>query len=78
VVSVAAGGPREIVADGVTGVLFKTYRVEALTDAILKLTDDPEHMRRMGQAGRQRVEELFTSRKYVEGVENCLAKILAG
>jgi glycosyltransferase involved in cell wall biosynthesis len=76
VVSVAAGGPRETVADGVTGTLFKTYSPEAMADAILRLADDPEHMRRMGQAGRRRVEELFTSRKYVEGVENCLARIL--
>jgi hypothetical protein len=76
VVSVASGGPRETVVDGVTGVLFKTYSPEALADAILRLADDPARMRRMGQAGRRRVEELFTSRKYLEGVETCLARIL--
>jgi len=76
VVSVDAGGPRETVVDGVTGVLFKPYTPEALAAAILRLANDPERMRRMGEAGRRRVEEFFTSRKYVKGVENYLARIL--
>jgi len=72
VVAVASGGLRETVVDGVTGALFEPYSPEALVGAILRLAASPAHMRRMGQAGRRRAEELFTSRKYVEGVETCL------
>jgi len=75
VVASAVGGIPEIVVEGETGYLvpfepdpaspFGTPRepeafARALADRVAALAADPEGARRMGQAGRRRVEERFT------------------
>lgn len=49
----------EIVEDGNTGLLFPTKDVEALSLAIGRLTADLAARRRMGTAGRERLEKHF-------------------
>jgi len=78
VVSLARGGPREIVLDGVTGTLFEDYTPASLAEAVFRLSGEAERMRQMGRAGRRRVENLFTVERYVEGVQDCLERILLG
>ena len=58
-------GPRawavpEIIADGETGFTVPVDDVEALTDRLLRLLEDRELARRMGEAGRERARRLFT------------------
>ena len=77
VVSVARGGPLETVVDGETGLLFDEYTPDALAGAILTLARDRERMERMGRAGRERVERLFTIETYVRGIEACIDRVLA-
>jgi glycosyltransferase involved in cell wall biosynthesis len=60
VVSTRCGGPETAVVDGETGFLTPVGDVAALADAIERVLDDPALQRRMGQAGRQRVEERFS------------------
>lgn len=76
VVALARGGPRELVVDGVTGALFQTYSPGKLAEAILRLTRDKPGTVRMGEAGRKRVERLFTIEQYVHGVESFVGGIL--
>lgn len=76
VVTVGWGGPRETVLDGVTGAIFERYTPQALAEAVIRLTADTQSLRRMGLAGRKRVEELFTIEKYVEGVQDCIEGVL--
>ena len=45
-------GCRQVVDDGVTGILVPTRDVDALTDAIDRLVRDPDCRHRMGAAGR--------------------------
>jgi glycosyltransferase involved in cell wall biosynthesis len=58
---VAADGPglREIVDDGVNGILVPPRDAEALADAIEKLAGDATLRRRMGEAGRKIAEGAF-------------------
>jgi len=61
------GGIPELVEEGRTGLLVPAADPANLAKAILKLVQDPEKMRRMGNRGRNRLEEKFTlERKIVE------------
>jgi glycosyltransferase involved in cell wall biosynthesis len=60
VVASRSGAVPELVVDGVTGRLVERGDVEGLASAIDELLDDEERRRRMGAAGRARVESTFT------------------
>lgn len=60
VVATAVGGTPELVVDGETGILVPPGDVAALARALDGLLRDPERARRMGEAGRSRVEREFT------------------
>jgi glycosyltransferase involved in cell wall biosynthesis len=55
-----AGGVRELVADGTTGILVPPMDLANLTEAILFLVSQPETRVKFGTAGRQRIEAEFT------------------
>jgi glycosyltransferase involved in cell wall biosynthesis len=59
VVASEVGGIPEIVVDGETGLLVPPGDADALAGALRRLLDDPELRRRLGAAGRARVEEHF-------------------
>jgi glycosyltransferase involved in cell wall biosynthesis len=61
VVATPVGGTPELVVDGETGVLVPPGDPEALARALAGLLSDPERARRLGEAGRRRVEERFTA-----------------
>jgi len=69
VIASNAGGPREIVDSGVTGLLVPPGDAEHLAQAILALLRDPERRLRMGQAGAARVRELFSAERMVRQLE---------
>ncbi len=60
VVATAVGGTPEVVVDGETGLLVPPRDPAALAQAIERLLCDPSLRRRMGEAGRKRVESHFT------------------
>ncbi len=66
VISTRVGAIPEVVEDGVTGILVEPGDVETLAAAMRRLEDDPALRRRMGDAGRRRVESLFTLDRQVE------------
>jgi phosphatidylinositol alpha-1,6-mannosyltransferase len=51
-----SGGAREALVDGETGILVDGRRVGDVADAVATLLEDPGLARRMGEAGRARVE----------------------
>jgi phosphatidylinositol alpha 1,6-mannosyltransferase len=57
VVAPAAGGPLDLVADGVTGYLVPPSDPGALTAAVARLAADPAARAAFGAAGRRRVLE---------------------
>jgi len=65
VVATRIGGIPEVVEDGVTGLLVPARNPEALSRALLQLLEDPALRRRMGSAGRRRVERNFSPEAYV-------------
>lgn len=63
VVATAVGGSPEVVENCVTGLLAPARDPAALANAILSVLSDPNLGRRMGQLGRERVEQCFDIRK---------------
>jgi glycosyltransferase involved in cell wall biosynthesis len=61
VVATAVGGTPEVVADGETGLLVPPRSPRALADALRRVLDDDELRRRLGEAGRRRVADRFTT-----------------
>jgi glycosyltransferase involved in cell wall biosynthesis len=69
VVATNVGGVPELVIDGETGTLVPSDNPSALADALLYLLRTPVVARRMGAAGRRRVEEHFTAQRMVRETE---------
>jgi len=63
VVGTRAGGLPEVVRDGETGLLIVPRFPESLANACLTLLRNPSLARRLGEAGRARVEKLFDGKR---------------
>jgi glycosyltransferase involved in cell wall biosynthesis len=66
VIATRAGALPEVVGDHGAGILVPTRDPQALSQAIIELLRDPERRKKMGVAGRQRVEKLFTWERVAE------------
>jgi phosphatidylinositol alpha-1,6-mannosyltransferase len=55
-----SGGSRESLVHGETGLLVDGSDVDEVADALATLLEDPPYARRLGKAGRARVERLHT------------------
>ena len=60
VIATASGGPQEIIADGVTGILIPVGDVTAAAEQMLLLARDFEKAVTMGEAGAQRIRMHFS------------------
>ena len=69
VVACRVGGNPEVIVDGETGILVPPREPRLMADAILQIQSDMESARRMGNAGRERVERDFCVRRMVSEYE---------
>ncbi len=66
VVATGVGGTPEVVRDGETGMLIPARDPSTLAAALLALAADPALRRRLGDGGRDRVEQAFTIERMVD------------
>lgn len=64
--------------DGFTGLLVPPKNASALAQAIQKLIQNPSFSMEMGDAGRKRVEEIFTAEKMADGVMEVYKEVMNG
>ncbi|MBI5873348.1 MAG: glycosyltransferase family 4 protein [Candidatus Omnitrophica bacterium] len=76
VVAANVGGLPEVVKDGVTGFLVEPKDPAALAGALIKLLNDDNKRREMGQAARGWVDEKFSDRVMVEKFEGLYKKLI--
>jgi glycosyltransferase involved in cell wall biosynthesis len=69
VIAASIGGLGELVEDGVTGLLVPPGEAERLRDAIVRLAQDPERCRQMGEAGRRRALASFLQQRCTDRTE---------
>jgi glycosyltransferase involved in cell wall biosynthesis len=77
VVASRIGGLPEIVRDGETGYLVTPGAVDELRDRISELLGDPKRAARMGEAGRELVQERFTWQHCAQRCLDAYAELLA-
>ena len=76
VVATAAGGPRELVDDGVTGLLVPPRDVAALAEALLRLVGDPGLRTSFGAAGLAKALDRYTVAAMVRGHVELFERLL--
>jgi glycosyltransferase involved in cell wall biosynthesis len=60
VVASDVAGNRELIKDGIAGLLFSPGNLESLAANLLKLLQDKELAKRMGEVGRELVESQYS------------------
>lgn len=77
VVATKVGGIPEAVVHGETGLLVPPKDPEALAQAITSLLSDPELARKMGHAGRERVNKAFGLDRMIREMEGLYEELIA-
>jgi glycosyltransferase involved in cell wall biosynthesis len=77
VVATRVGGIPEVVT-AETGLLVPPDDVDALSDALRALVDDPHRRATMGEAGRRRALDRFTADRAARAYEDVFADVLSG
>lgn len=77
-VTTDAGGAREVVVDGETGFVVPVGDEAAFAAALKRLLEDPELRRRMGEAGRRRMLEVFPVERMVREMDEVFAELGVG
>jgi glycosyltransferase involved in cell wall biosynthesis len=70
VVATAAGGPLDIIEDGVNGLLVPCQDAPAMAQAILWILSHPDEAAKIAGAGRRYVAEKCTLEHYVAAIQN--------
>ncbi|HEU4870292.1 MAG TPA: glycosyltransferase [Pyrinomonadaceae bacterium] len=76
VVATAVGGAREAIVEGETGYTVAAGDDERMAQHIISLLSDPENARSMGESGRRRVHEKFSTAKQLQNVESLYTELL--
>jgi len=77
VVALDNGGTPEVVRHGVTGLLSAPGDIGGLATNLIRLLEDAELRRQMGEAGRRDVEARFTPERLATDVMNVYRNVLA-
>ena len=76
IVATAVGGVPEVVVNQQTGILVPSKDPTSLAQAMLSLLKDRNKAREMGEAGRKRVEEKFSSKIMIKRLEDLYLSLL--
>jgi glycosyltransferase involved in cell wall biosynthesis len=77
VVSTAVGGVKELITDGVDGLLVPFGDIAAMANAIRWMIEHPEDRRRMGAAGRERIVSDFSTERMIAATEEIYDEMLS-
>jgi glycosyltransferase involved in cell wall biosynthesis len=77
VVASRVGGIPEAVEDGVTGILVPPAHSRKLAEALVILLENSMLRQSMGEAGRKRVETLFSLERTIKAIESSYNNILS-
>jgi len=77
VIATNVGGIPEIIENGRNGILIEPGDEQALTDALIKLADDPKLRRQMGEAGKKIARENYDFDKSLDLMEQLYRRMIS-
>jgi N-acetyl-alpha-D-glucosaminyl L-malate synthase BshA len=76
-ITTPAGGIPELVRPGKDGMVTKGFEQEEFAQAIIELLENDEKRKKLGQAGRKRVEESFSAARIVKMYEKVFEEVVS-
>jgi L-malate glycosyltransferase len=76
VVATRVGGVPEVVKDGITGIMVDPGNINQLAAAIIRLIENPAQRAKMGQAGRNFVEQNYRWEENLRSMEKLYYEVL--
>lgn len=76
VVATRIGGIPEVVADGETGILIPERDSDALKNTLLRLIENPDMAKNMGERGRDVAASKFSGQRYARDMENLYISLM--
>jgi glycosyltransferase involved in cell wall biosynthesis len=77
VIAVRAGGPAEIVRDGMSGLLAEPGNTSELASLMIRVLHDEHLARRLMEGGRKTVETLFSAERTARSIESVYDRVVA-
>lgn len=77
VIATAAGGVLDIIQPSVNGLLVPPRAPGQMAEAILRLMNNPQEARAMGQCAQQYVQENFSAERHVKKIEGIYNRIVS-
>jgi glycosyltransferase involved in cell wall biosynthesis len=77
VVATKAPGLRDIVIDGITGLIAPPRDVFGLAERIERLGDDPELRKQLGEYGRERVQAQYPVSAMIDAIEDIYTEVVS-
>jgi glycosyltransferase involved in cell wall biosynthesis len=75
VIATDVKGNREVVEDGISGILVPPKNPQSLAKAIINLLQDKERAKKMGNEGFSRAEQIFSSEKFIQNLEDVIEDV---
>jgi glycosyltransferase involved in cell wall biosynthesis len=75
VVAAAAGGPRELIEDGRSGLLIPTAQPDEAADAVQRILDDVELRERLSAGAEERFRARFGAGRMASEIQRAIAEI---
>lgn len=76
VIAIASGGPLETVEDGVTGFLCQPTE-DSFAEAMSRIASSSDLVKKLGEAGRKRVEEKFSFEQFTEKLDKVVNGLMS-
>jgi glycosyltransferase involved in cell wall biosynthesis len=78
VIASRVGGIVDVVDDGLTGILVPPGDEKALVSALIRLLSDGDPRKRMGEAGKRKIDSRFSAKTMVNEIEKVYNELISG
>lgn len=65
IIATCFGGAKEVVVDNKTGFVLNPYNTKLMAEKIIYLLENPDIASKMGEAGQERIKDIFSIKKQI-------------